>query len=227
VINKTINVEPEILATEIGASIGGAKPVSADLVELQRQLLSRHADLRLKPKISSEEVVEGFVRCVLIHHLQQRFELHVDAIPSCVNSSHKAVRRVCASRRRHSHDSISDEAWSVAWLGLQREHPEVNVRVPDHRNPKRADLYIVARGKIVSIEFKYVGAQGLRDAAACAAQVGRHAANHALAFLVLYCGASLDVQDDALARLNRLISNDVRIVGMRGPTISVVGAAAA
>jgi hypothetical protein len=126
-MNKTIDVEPEILATEISASIASTKPVSVDIVEMQRQLLSRHANLRLKPKISSEEVVEGFVRCVVIHHLQQRFRLHVDAIPNCVNSSHKAVRRVCASRSRHSHDSISDEAWSVAWLGLQQGHPEVNI----------------------------------------------------------------------------------------------------
>jgi hypothetical protein len=209
--NKTIDVEPEILATEIGASIEGAKPVAADIVELQRQLSSRHAHLRLKPKISSEEVAERFFRCALIHRLHQRFELHVDAIPDCVNSSHKAVRRVCVARGRHSHDGISDKAWSVAWLRLQQEHPKANVRVPGRMSPKRADLYVVARTKIVSLEFKYVGAQGLRDAAACAAQVRRHAGHHAMDFLVLYCGGPVDVLRDALARLNHHVG-DVRNV---------------
>ena len=116
----------------------------------------------------------------------------------------------------------------MAWLGLQQEHPEVNILVPGHQSAKRADLYIVVSGKIVSLEFKYVGAQGLRDAAACAAQVRRYAVNHALAFLVLYCGASLDVHDDALARLNPFVGDDdIRIVGIHGPTISVVSEAAA
>lgn len=226
-MNTMIDMEPAVLATDIGASIATVRPGPADIAELQRQLLSRHVGLRLKPKISSEEVVEGFVRCALIHHLQQRFELNVDAIPSCVNSSHKAVRRVCTARDRHSHDGVSDEAWSVAWLRLQQEHPGVNVRVPGHQSPKRADLYIVARSRIVSIEFKYVGVQGLRDATACAAQVHRHAANHALAFLVVYCGANIDVQGDALTRLSRLVGDEVRIVGIHGPTISVVSAPAA
>lgn len=195
---------------------------------LQRQLLSRHAELRLKPKISAEEVAEGFVRCVLLHHLQRRFALSIEAIPNCINSSHKAVRRVCAARDRHSHDGISDEAWSVAWSELQRQCPEVNVRVPGRRSAKRADLYIVARNKVVSLEFKYVGPDGLGDATACAAQVRRHAANHALAFLVLYCGAGCDVGDDALARMHRLVvDDDVRVVSVHGPAISVVGAAAA
>src|SRR5439155_19352496 len=133
-----------------------------------------------------------------------------------------------AAGRRHSHDGTPDEAWSVAWRRLQQEHPGVNVRVPHRRSPKRADLYIVARSKIVSLEFKYVGVQGLRDAASCAAQVRRHAANHALAFLVVYCGASNDVQDDVLALLNRLVGDDdVRIACIHGPTIAGVSPAAA
>jgi len=226
-MHTKIDMEPVGLAREISASIASAHPTPVNIAELQRQLLVRHADLRLKPKISSEEVVEGFVRCSLIHCLQQRFELQIDAIPDCVNSSHKAVRRVCAAGGRHSHDSFSDKAWSVAWLRLQQEYPEVNVRVPNHRSPKRADLYIVAGSKIVSLEFKYIGVEGLRDAAACAAQVRRHADNHALAFLVVYCGASMDVQDDALARLNRHVGDDVRLVGIQGPTISVASAATA
>lgn len=56
------------------------------------------------------------------------------------------------------------------------------------------------------------------------AQLRRHAANHELAFLVLYCGASIDVQEDALARLHPLVSGNARIVGVRGPTISTEAA---
>jgi hypothetical protein len=217
-----IDIEPDGLAIEIDASIAAVNPAAGVIPGLQRQLLARHAALHLKPTISSEEVVEGLVRCRLTHHLQQKFELRVDSIPACVNSSHKAVRRVCVDASRHSHGGISDKAWSAAWQRLQQEHPGVNVRVAGRSAPRRADLYIVARGRIVSLEFKYIGEQGLRDAAACAAQVGRHAANHALAFLVVYCGAGAEVLDDAMARLRRLVSGgNVRVAGMHGPVIPV------
>jgi hypothetical protein len=225
-MNRTIDEEPEVLGDRIGALLSSTEPAAADILELQRQLLSRHADLALKPTVSAEEVVESFFRCCLVHHLQQRFELHPDSIPGCINSSHRATRRVCAARSEHHHQAIADDLWAAAWRRLQDEHPGVNVRVPDRHSPKRADLYVVARDKIVSFEFKYIGVQGLRDAAGCATQVRRHAATHALAFLVLYCGASIDVRDDAVARLKRL-AGDARVLGVHGPTIPVVRTAAA
>lgn len=102
----------------------------------------------------------------------------------------------------HRHNTITDDAWAEGWRRLQKERPDVNIMVPTHRSPRRADLYLVARSKIVSVEFKYIGARGLRDAAACAAQVWLHAANYAVAVLLLYCGGSVDMMNDAVARLN-------------------------
>ena len=225
-MNSAIDEEPEVLGAEIGQLLASMKPAPVDILELQRQLLLRHADLGLEPTVSSEEVVESFYRCFMIHQLAERFDLQTESIPTCINSSHRATRRVCAARSAHRHHVIADDAWAAGWHRLQAERPEVNVRVPNSRSPKRADLYVVGREKVISFEFKYIGAQGLHDAAACAAQVRRHAANHALAFLVVYCGASVGVHDDALARLNLLIGNGVRLVGVHGPKIPVARATA-
>lgn len=225
-MNKAIDEEPELLGDGIDALLSGNKPAAADILELQQQLLSRHADLNLEPTVSAEEVVESFFRCCLVHHLQQRFDLHVDSIPGSINSSHRATRRVCAIRSEHGHQGIADDAWAAGWRRLQDEHPEVNVRVPDRRSPKRADLYIVARRRIISFEFKYIGAQGVRDAAAVSSAMQRYAANHALAFLVLYCGASIDVLEAAVARVSRRLGDaraiGVRVLGVDGPPIDVV-----
>jgi hypothetical protein len=225
-MNQTINEVPEVLGAGIGSELETIKPTAAAILDLQRQLLSRHGDLGLKPKISSEEVVESFFRCCMVHYLQQRFDLHSDAIPTCINSSHKATRRVCAARRRHRHQGISDDAWAAGWLSLQT-HPGVNIRVSESRSAQRADLFIVTRNTIVSFEFKYIGAAGLRDAAACARQVLLHAANHKLAFLVLYSGASGDVLDNALIDLRQRVGRNIRLVGVCGPAIPVVSTPAA
>ena len=106
-MNKAIDEKPEVLAVGIRELLTSTKPTASDIRELRRQLLSRHADLHLKPTVSSEEVVESFFRCCLVQHLQQRFELHNDSIPGCINSSHRATRRVCAARNGHRHQDIS------------------------------------------------------------------------------------------------------------------------
>lgn len=228
-LNNAINEDPQVLCAEIDARIRTAKPTAADIAELKRQLRSRHAipNLELKPDISSEEILEGFFRCVLAHFLHQRFELHIDAIPDCINSSHKAVRRVCAAPIRHRHHDITDEAWARAWARMQQEHREVSGKVPKRRSQRRADLYIVVRDKVVSFEFRYIDAQRLRTTAGCRDRMQHYAARQAQTFLVLYCGGPKnDVLEEALDSLCRLDNAGSRIVGVHGPAIPVVRGAA-
>jgi hypothetical protein len=179
----------------------------------------------LKSVISSEEVVEGFFRCSLVHHLQERCELPIESLPFCINSSHRAVRRVCTEPSAHRHQAIDDDAWAEGWRRLQRQRG-VNIVVPNHRSPRRADLYVSARNKVVSVEFKYIGPLGLRKAASCAAQIRLHAANHAVAFLLLYCGTDIEVCEQAVARLNRDAGGNVRILAVHGPESPVARLAA-
>lgn len=224
-MNQIIDEDPEILGAGIGRVLASTAPRADDMRRLQNQLLVRHSDLRLKQVISSEEVVESFFRCSLVHHLQKRYAVAIESLPRCINSSHRAVRRVCTEPTAHHHQAIRDDAWAAGWRRLQ-ERPGVNIVVPNHPSPRRADLYVVARNKVVSFEFKYIGAAGLRDAASCAAQVRLHAANHALAFLLLYCATSIDVRDQAVARVQRDVPGNVRILAVHGPAIAVVRVAA-
>jgi hypothetical protein len=229
-MNDAIDEMPEIVCEEIEQRLRTAKPIAADVSALKRQLRSRHAlpGLRLKPGISPEEVVEGFFRCVLAHYLHQRFDLHIDAIPACMNSSHKAVRRVCVAPGRHRHHDILDEAWEIAWDRMQVEHREVNVRVPARSRPAHADLYVVASNKVISIQFKYVGASGLRGVAECAEQLRRHAAQHERAILVVYNGTADTSRRDAAGDwLDGHHTAGVHIVGVNGPAIAPVRAAPA
>jgi len=225
IMNQIIDEDPEVLGAGIGPVLASTAPGADDIRRLQNQLLARHSDLRLKQVISSEEVVESFFRCSLVHHLQKRYALGTESLPGCINSSHRAVRRVCAEPGAHHHQAIPDDAWAAGWRQLQHR-AGVNIVVPNHRSPRRADLYVVAGNRVVSFEFKCIGPAGLRDAASCAAQVGLHAANHALAFLLLYCAGTIEVRDQAVARVQRDVAGNVRILAIHGPAIPVVRVAA-
>lgn len=215
----SINMQPTILATEIARVIGAAAPNTQDIREVQQQLLSRHVELGLANKVASEEVVESFFRCLVIDHLQRRFKLGLDDIPSCVNSSHTATRRVCGARSRHRHQSISDSDWKVGWRRFQHRDPEVNIFVPGRRSPKRADLYVAALGGILSLEFKYVGPNGLRDVSGCDRQMSRYIENHAAALLVVYFG-SRDGESRGIGQLRSLIDPAVHVLEVCGPPIA-------
>jgi hypothetical protein len=188
------------------------------LRDLTQQLLRRHVLLGLRSVVSSEEIVEAYFRCAITGTLTGQYDLSTAAIPNCINSSHRAVRCVCAWPA-HCHGNIEDKDWRRGWLAMQRNHPEVNVRVPGH-GPKRADLYLIARDGVVSIEFKYVGVAGVRDVAACAAQLGRHAEHHAEAILVLY--SDTPVPQQTVHQLTQKTGRvNVRILNPTGPKIDV------
>jgi hypothetical protein len=220
-MNQAIDLEPNVLGAEVAGVLASTVPRADHIRLLQNQLLARHALLGLKPVVSSEEVAEAFFRCFMVDYLQQQYELRLESLPTCINSSHQAVRGVCALPNGHRHTAITDDAWAEGWQQLQNE-PGVNMMVSPHRSPRRADMYVLARKKIVSFEFKYIGARRLRDAASCAEQVRLHAANHALAFLLVYCGGSIDVLNDAVARLEPGLPGNVKVLAVHGPAIAVV-----
>ena len=219
----SIDERAGIVANDTASAISAYRPSAEDIHHVQRQLLARHAELKLKPIVSAEEVVEGLLRCQLADYLAHRFKLPPDALPHCINASHRAVRRVCAAPRQHNHSAILDEDWATGWLEMQTRFPKINVRLPGRRSPRRADLYIVAKRQVVSLEFKYVGASGLRGVDACITQMRRHAENHERALFVVYVAsdASLDV---AYAR-SGLLQNAAFVMAGGPPIKPFTGAA--
>jgi hypothetical protein len=160
-MNQAIDEGRTSLGSEVARVLENTAPCANDIGLLQDQLLTRHFLLAgLKRVVSSEEVVEGFFRCLIAHYIQQRYQLGTESLPTCINSSHRAVRRVCAWPVGHRHNGITDDAWLEGWCRLQK-HSGVNIMVLTHRSPRRADLYIVAE-QDRSFEF---GSKGLRDAA--------------------------------------------------------------
>lgn len=220
IMRNAIDAEPSVVAVDIRDVVERSSPDRAQVRDLQRQLLQRHSLLRLQPVVSSEEVVEAYFRCVITDSLARRYDLSDASLPGCINSSHRAVRRVCAASA-HGHARIEDDAWRQGWSVIQHRTPEVNVDVAG-RSPKRADLYVVAAERVVSVEFKYVGVAGLRDVGGCAAQLGRHATHHAEAVLVLYSGSGARVPSAVARELEQQAgAANVRILTTVGPEIVV------
>jgi hypothetical protein len=174
--------------------------------------------------VSAEEVVEAYYRCVVTGYLAERYSIENAALPHCINASHKAVRRVCVVPG-HSHTQVEDRAWEEGWALMQRRNPEVNV-TNARKRARRADLYVVADGQVVSVEFKYVSATGLRDWRACAAQLERHAAEHAEAILVLYSGGHDAVPREVIDQLRQRLRASARIVRVAGPAVPMARGAA-
>lgn len=220
---SSIDERAGAVADEAVSVICAVRPSAADILYLQRQLLVRHAELGLEAVVSAEEVVEGLVRCQLADYLTRRFNISVDALPHCLNASHKAVRRVCVSPWQHHHLAVLEADWAHGWLQMQARFPKVNVRVLGRRASKRADLYIVAKRQIVSLEFKYVGASGLRGVDACVAQMRRHAENHERALFVVYAAAGVAV--DVTRVKSGLLPNSLLVL-TGGPPIKPVRGAA-
>lgn len=216
----SIEAEPGLVARAICSRVDRNSPTRMQVQSLCRQLLKRHSVCRLKPIVSSEEILEGYYRCLITDALVNRHKLRQTAIPFCVNSSHRAVRGVCVGGQ-HSHSAITDDEWRSGWVAIQKQSPEVNVRVAGRRSPKRADLYVIAGKQVVSVEFKYVGPRGLRDIQGCAAQVRRHAECHAEAILILYSGANRPVTGYGVEKLDALIGlPNAHVAHLAGPEIA-------
>ena len=126
----SIDAEPTLTAREICRIVERSIPTRLQIQGLSRQLLRRHSVCRLKAVVSAEEVVEGYYRCLITDTLTSRHALTQAAIPSCINSSHRAVRRVCVVSGQHNHSAVEDGDWREGWTFIQRRNPEVNVQVP-------------------------------------------------------------------------------------------------
>lgn len=223
-MKSSVSAGPGALADEMASVIRASRPTAGDILDLQEQLLTRHAELGLRPVVSSEEVVEGFFRCRLAEYVAHRFNVGADDLPDCVNSSHRAVRRICVSPHQHRHLAITDTEWAVGWAGMQARFPAVNIRVPGRRSAKRADLYIVASRQIVSLEFKYVAGNSLRGVDACIEQMLRHAKHHTRALFVVYVAPNAAPD---LARAAAGLLDNASLVTAAGPPIPPVSRGAA
>jgi hypothetical protein len=224
--SDSIDANSKLVASEICGVVERNIPTQPQIQALSRQLLTRHSDCRLQAVVSSEEILEGYYRCVVTEALVKGHTLARAAVPRCVNSSHRAVRRVCLVPGQHNHLAVEDSEWREGWALIQERNPEVNVRVAGG-SPKRADLYVVAGRHVVSLEFKYVGPGGLRDVQGCAAQVRRHAECHAQAILILYSGTNRPVEAQVVQQLVSFIgARNVRVASLGGPEIAVARGAA-
>jgi len=222
-MNNAIGAAPRAVARELALAIQDSRPTQAQISQLGLDLLDRHTRLPgLKRVVSSEEIVEAYYRCVLTHLVAKRYALNARVVPSCINSSHRAVRRVCATLS-HSHAAIEDPAWHAGWAQMVKGPPRVGIREAGRRSARHADLYVVANEQIVSFEFKYLDAKGLHDVSGCAAQIALHARHYSEVALVLYSGAGqgpLHVK----SRIQSLVkARNVRTISVAGPAIPIVG----
>jgi len=90
------------------------------------------------------------------------------------------------------------------------------------RSLRHADLYVIAAGQIISLEYKYAGPKGLSNPAECAAQMGSYLTTHAATRLVVYSGTSRGTPVVGLDTLETLLPADVPLV-VHGPAIAKVG----
>ena len=126
----SLDATPTVVARAICRIVERSIPTRVQVQGLSRQLLRRHAVCRLKQVVSAEEVVEGYYRCLITDTLTSRHALIRAAIPSCINSSHCAVRRVCVVSGQHNHSAVQDGDWREGWTFIQGQNAEVNVQVP-------------------------------------------------------------------------------------------------
>jgi hypothetical protein len=184
-MRSAIDARPAEVANAIVDLLRRTSPSPADLAMVRGQLLAQGA------AASSETIVESFYRCVIADCLQREYHLAADALPACVNSSHLPPRQVCVKPGEHLHLHDSPSSWAAGWKGMRRRHSGIDINVTTatrDRSLRRADLYVVARGEIVSLEFKYVGARGIKDVPLCIRQMQVYLREHAAALFVVYSG---------------------------------------
>jgi hypothetical protein len=184
-MNNTIDAPPNEVVVQIDRVLETAVPSAQDLAAADRQYRQHNAAR------DREKVIECYYRCQITEYLQRRFALSADAVPGCINSSHKATRCVCVAQPVHEHKKISEAAWEAGWQSIRRNYPKVDMYVrtaeSDH-SLRRADLYVIAAEQIVSLEFKYIGSEGLVNPRAISKQVQVFLQNHAATRLIIYSG---------------------------------------
>ena len=218
-MTSCIDASPAKVATEIERTLQNARPSADTLSAAQRQLIGFGA------AAAAETVIESYYGCIVTEHLRRTFGIGADALPVCVNSSHRAVRRVCVAPGEHLHYTVPKASWAAGWQTLRQQHKDVDMYVRTahrDRSLRHADLYVIASRQIISLEFKYVGPAGLKNPNACAAQMGPYLEAHAATRLVVYSGTPSGTPVRGIDTLMGLLPADVPLV-VYGPPIAAVG----
>ncbi len=213
-----IDSAPRTLAREIAQFLGSCVASTREVRNAIDEAGRRQAMLK-RGAPSEECVVESLLRCLLTHDLQTRYGLPAANVPQWVNASHVAARGVCVSRRLHEH-VIEDEVWDRSWIEFQAAHAEVNIHVPGRTSPARADLFLMASGGIVSVEFKYLRPGSLPNVNSCVEQMARYLRHHAASVFVAYAAApEADRLGECLGKMRGKLTDD------RAEVVCVPGAA--
>jgi hypothetical protein len=169
-------------------------------------------------------VIESYYGCLVTEHVRRIFDIVPDTLPLIINSSHRAVRRVCVLPGDHLHSKVLNDAWASGWRAF-RQHAGVDMYVRTaqrDRSLRHADLYVIAAGQIVSLEYKYVGAEGLKNPKGCAAQMRPYLHAHAAARLIIYSGTSSTTPVRGMDKLRGLLPADVPFI-LYGPPVAAIG----
>lgn len=124
-------------------------------------------------------------------------------------------RRIYSS---HFH-TTDDLEWEKLWKAFRETNPDVDVRDSEgHR--RRADLFIdLGRGRLVSIDFKYVKPGRLPDVRTCERQLSLYTSKHRASMVVIYTGSPASPK---LLERVRTIRNRVR--SRKAYVVAVIGA---
>ena len=202
-----INVQPAKLRDEIVKEIQKAAPSESNLKEIGRQLLKHNADP------AAEAIVESYYRCLLVAYLQTEYKIEREEVPRCINSSHRAPRLVCWYSPRHDHDSITPTSWKASWKEMRDRYTPIR----KHETLRRADLYVIAQGKIVSVEFKHVGSHEVSGLNGCIQQMKRYADKHAATLMVIYSTAKAGSEVRGVAQIREALGPKTPVVVVYGP----------
>jgi hypothetical protein len=218
-MTSCLDASPVEALTEIERVLKSAPSSSDAVTAIQRRLAEFGA------AAAAETVIESYYGCLVTEHLRRRFDIDPAALPLTINTSHRAVRRVCVMPGKHLHSKVLKEHWAKDWQTLRKTKKGVDIYVQTDdgkRSLRHADLYVIAAGQIISLEYKYAGPTGLSRPEECADQMGPYLAAHAATRLVVYSGTPSGTSVRGLDTLTGLLPADVPLV-VYGPPIEAVG----
>jgi hypothetical protein len=199
--------------------------VSEDQVQVARRIVKSLQSRYQRGRPGGQEsVFEGLLRCRLIADIMSALRVERRHLPGLVNSSHTVSRHVCIEEG-HDHQ-IPNKDWKDAFrLAIRKYGSLIDIRVPERKNPCRADLYLFPTDGVVSLELKYVGPRGPINVVTSVTQMRRYC-THKRSFFIVYAA---EPWAPGLVEKVREVENqllDQRTTGLivRGPEIARVEA---
>src|SRR5688572_30012425 len=123
-MRSCIDASPAVALAEIERELRNAPPPSADAVAaIQRQLAEFGA------AAAAATVIESYYGCLVTEHVRRTFDIAADTLPLIINSSHRAVRRVCVMPSDHLHSRVLKDSWASGWRTLRQQHIGVDIYV--------------------------------------------------------------------------------------------------